>query len=271
MSRQSIIENFKKTIWNFYYQNKRNFLWREQISDYGVVISEVMLQQTQTHRVSKKYEDFITAFPNFLTLAQAPFIEVLKIWKGLGYNRRALNLQKIACIIIEKFDQTLPKDISILESLPGIGKATARSIYTFAFNTPSVFIETNIRTVFLYFFFKDSKEPIHDKLIEELVALTLDENNPRHWYYALMDYGAMLKKSSINLNNQSVHYKKQSAFIGSNRKVRGQILEFLLHNNDSNIGDLSKAFSNETHRLMPILKKLCDEGLVKNSNNKYFL
>lgn len=265
------IETFQDMIWHYYRDHRRSFLWRENISPYTVVVSEIMLQQTQTDRVSKKFQAFIDAFPDFPSLKGASFLDVLGLWKGLGYNRRAMNLQKIATIVVNEFGGILPKDIDVLQSFPGIGKATARSIFTFAFNEPTVFIETNIRSVFLHYFFKDQSAKVHDRAIEKLVEHYQDVSKPRDWYYALMDFGAMLKKTLPNPNHQSAHYKKQSRFIGSDRQLRGKILDYLLKNERVSLGNLEHNFSDESERLHRILGQLCDEGLVKISNGFYCL
>jgi A/G-specific adenine glycosylase len=263
------IEAFQEIIWHHYATHRRSFPWREEISPYGVVVSEIMLQQTQTHRVAAKYQAFVDAFPNFLALAEAPFSEVLRLWKGLGYNRRAMNLQKIATAIVKDYEASLPRDIISLEGFAGIGKATARSIFSFAFDAPSVFIETNIRTVFLFFFFKNRTTKVHDREIEVLVEKSLT-SRPRDWYYALMDFGAMLKKAGLNLNHQSAHYKTQSKFIGSDRQLRGRILQFLLDNSPAS-GELENNFVDEEPRFSRILAQLCSEGLVKKVDGLYFL
>ncbi|HEB41995.1 MAG TPA: A/G-specific adenine glycosylase, partial [Candidatus Dependentiae bacterium] len=140
-----------------------------------------MLQQTQTHRVEQKYEQFITALPNFDALAHVPLRRVLSLWQGLGYNRRALYLQQIAQKVLGKYDGQLPANPVILETFPGIGKATAASIGAFAFNIATIFIETNIRVVFIHSFFS-RQAIVTDKNIMPLIKQTLDVSNPREWY-----------------------------------------------------------------------------------------
>lgn len=264
---EEAIAVFRAGIWQYYLEHRRAFAWRDTITPYSVVVSEIMLQQTQTHRVAPKFAAFIERFGDFSSLAKAPFSEVLGLWKGLGYNRRALNLQKIASLVVEKHQGALPDDELILESFPGIGKATARSIVSFAFNKPVVFIETNIRTVFLYCFF-EREQQVHDRDIISLIEKTLPKERSRDWYYALMDVGAMLKKEIGNLNKQSVHYKVQSRFSGSDRQLRGKILEFLLKQSAE---DICKHFVDEEPRFSRILAQLCEEGLVKEQSGIYTL
>lgn len=220
------LKTFQETIKNFYKKNKREMAWRETTDPYKIFVSEVMLQQTQVTRVAMKYEEFIKTFPSFKDLAYAKIEEILKVWSGMGYNRRALFLKKSAEIIMDQYKGTLPSDPKVLDELPGIGYATAHSIATFAYNYPGVFIETNIRRVFIHFFYNDKNE-VDDKDILPLVEKTLDAKNPREWYYALMDYGTMLAKTE-NANVKSKQYAVQSKFEGSGRQMRGGVLKELI-------------------------------------------
>lgn len=264
------IELFKLIIKDFYATNRRSFTWRENISSYGVVVSEIMLQQTQVERVAQKFEYFIHELPDFAALAKAPFYDVLKLWKGLGYNRRAMALQKIAQLVVSAHGNKLPKQPEILETFPGIGKATASSIVSFAFNIPTVFIETNIRTVFIYFFFPGETN-IHDKQIFPLVKKTLDNNSPREWYYALMDYGVWLKKTVGNLSRFSSHYAKQSKFEGSDRQIRGQILDILLEQKLTSREIIYKLINKDELRVEKIIADLCAEGYIENIEQRLYL
>ncbi len=194
---------------------------------YLIFISEVMLQQTYVERVREKYSEFIKKFPDFCSLSRAPLSGVLRVWQGLGYNRRALFLKRAAEEIVHAHGGKIPREISEIEMLPGIGPATARAIRAFAFNEPEVFIETNIRSVYLHFFFPN-QENISDVTLLPLIKKTLDRNNPREWYYALMDYGVMLKKSGVNPSRRSKHHHMQSRFKGSLREARGAIIRLLL-------------------------------------------
>jgi len=261
----SSLEIFQSIIYHFYHAKKRSFPWRINTTPYNVAVSEVMLQQTQTNRVLPKFELFIKQFPDFQSLANAPFEILLRAWKGLGYNRRALNLQRIAQIIVQDFDGQLPQDPAILKKLPGFGAYTSRSIPTFVYNKPHIFIETNIRTVFIYFFMKH-KNDIDDKDIFPLIEKTIDHENPRDWYYALMDYGVMLKKEVGNLCKLSKHYSKQSQFEGSDRQIRGLILKKLLEKPHINQNDLFQSINREESRIKKILTNLCNEGFIKKNN-----
>ena len=170
-------DSFQRIIYDYYHALPRVFPWRETADPYHILVSEIMLQQTQTERVAAKYEQFIRAFPDFATLASAAPGTVFPYWQGLGYNRRALSLIETACRVMNDFHGVLPGEPEILETLPGIGKTTAGEIAAFAFNYPSVFIETNIRRVFIHFFFPEL-DKVKDSDILPLVEQTLDRANP---------------------------------------------------------------------------------------------
>lgn len=266
LSKSNITE-FRETIWNFYLCSGRPFAWRNIDDPYKILISEVMLQQTQTYRVIPKYEQFILEFSNFKMLASATLRDVLSIWQGLGYNRRGMYLHQLAKAVVAKHNGILPNDPVILETFPGIGKATAASICAFAFNEPAIFIETNIRTVFIHFFFEDKTE-VHDKLIMPLVEKTVDKANPGEWYYALMDYGVMLKKRMPNPSRKSKHYIKQSKFEGSDRQIRGRIIRQLTVIDSITIRDLICTLEREPSRVHKIIAQLCNEQFIEKTGNK---
>lgn len=257
------INDFKKIIWQYYSEHGRHFDWRDVDDPYKVFISEVMLQQTQTARVAIKYPEFIVKFPDFHALAQAPLKEVLLAWQGMGYNRRGMYLHRAAQIIIQDHRGILPNDPAFLDTLPGIGAATAASICAFAFNNPTIFIETNIRAVFIHFFFS-GQEKIHDKQLLPLVDAAVDMDNPREWYYALMDYGVLLKKTLINPNRKSLHHAKQSKFEGSDRQIRGIILK-ILTNSDQAIAQekIVQSIGKDHERILKIIEQMINEQFIK--------
>ncbi len=224
---QKLQSTFKKRVWKYYKTHKRSLPWRETHNPYHILVSEVMLQQTQVERVRNFYNAFLKKFPTAKALAQAPLSAVLVLWKGLGYNRRAVNLKKAAETVMREFKGVFPADYTSLIALPGIGQSTAGAIMNFSYNIPTAFIETNIRSVYLHHFFKDKKD-VSDKDVMKLIEETQDTKNPREWYYALYDYGTFLKKTIGNQNSRSRHYKKQSAFKGSNRELRSLMLSYLL-------------------------------------------
>lgn len=260
-----VIVRFQKTIYKYYKEYGRTFPWRETTNPYHVLVSEAMLQQTQTERVMQKYHQFITMFPDFPSLARAPLQKILEVWHGLGYNRRAVNLKRTAEIVVTQYHSVLPSSPDILQTYPGIGRATAGAICAFAFGKPVVFIETNIRTVFIHFFFQ-SKANIKDKEILPLVEKTLDYKNPREWYYALMDYGVMLKKRFKHVNKKSFHYHKQTPFQGSNRQIRGAIVKVLIEKPYTEC-ELVKTLHFDPERVKKNLVQLEKEGFIKREGN----
>lgn len=264
------LDNFKTIIWDYYKTFGRFFPWRETTDPYHIVVSEIMLQQTQTDRVVKKFEPFIYEFRNFCALDQAPFRDVLALWQGLGYNRRAMALHKIAQIVEHDFGGQLPNDPEMLQTFPGLGHATASSICAFAFNAPTVFIETNIRTVFIHFFFRD-KEKVNDKELTPLIEKTVDRNNPRQWYYALMDYGVMLKKKFPNPSRKSAHHTAQSRFQGSDRQIRGMILRALVDEPKIQEKILVAKIAKEPGRVQRILGQILDEGFACKKGQTIYL
>jgi len=213
-------------VYRYFEHNQREFSWRKTRDPYHVFVSEVMLQQTQTSRVEEKFPAFIAAFPTVKKLAQSPLSAVLTVWQGMGYNRRALFLQKAAQEMMRRGNGTVPRTVEELESLPGIGPATARSIAAYAFDLPVVFIETNIRTVFIHEFFA-GRNNVTDDDIRPFVEKTLDKKNPWKWYNALMDYGVMLKDKHPNPGRRSAQYVRQAPFAASDRKIRGQIIRLV--------------------------------------------
>ena len=176
-SRPGILE-FQQMVLSYYNNYGREMAWRDTTDPYLILVSEIMLQQTQVERVTTKFPEFIRAFPDFASLAVAPLDNVLSVWQGMGYNRRAIALQKCAIRVMNEYNGILPADVDLLATFPGIGRATASSIAAFAFNLPVVFIETNIRRVFIHFFFTGN-ETVSDAEIIPVVTRALYKKNPR--------------------------------------------------------------------------------------------
>ena len=263
MTKQ-LIRQFRKKIWGYYRTHGRGFPWRKTRDPYRILVSEIMLQQTQAGRVLKKYGPFLRRFPNFKSLAAAPTRSVLTAWQGMGYNRRALALKRIAEIVIQQHRGMLPSDPTALQTLPGVGAATAGAIAAFAFGKSAAFIETNIRRVFIHFFFPH-KNNVRDAEILALAARTLDTRRPREWHYALMDYGAHLGKrlgGGTNPNRKSSRYRRQTAFKGSHRELRGKIISFLLHARTPTESAISARLEKPIAQIQRILAALHREGFI---------
>lgn len=264
------VQAFRMIIYDYYAGHKRSFAWRDVESPYCIVVSEIMLQQTQTDRVMKKYEEFLEAFPTLASLAAASIDKVIAVWQGLGYNRRALALKAFAERVMVDYGGDIPQNPEQLVTFKGIGPNTAGSICAFAFHKPTIFIETNIRAVYIHHFFPHMDE-VHDRTIMPLLAQTLDEKNPRQWYYALMDYGVMLKKTHKNPSRKSKHYTKQSKFEGSDRQVRGAILKLLVQEKSLAEDEFCDLIPRTPDKVKLILQDLLSEGFIRLHRGYYTL
>jgi A/G-specific adenine glycosylase len=260
------IARFKKIIWDYYRKNHRDLPWRMTRDPYAIMVSELMLQQTQVDRVIPKYLSFLRRFPTPKKLARAPLSHVLSEWQGLGYNRRALYLKKTFETVEKDFAGDIATALRSDIKLPGIGPYTRGAIRTFAWNEPHAFIETNIRSVYIHHFFPNKKK-VHDKDILSYIEKTIDAKNPREWYWALMDYGAHLKRTVKNPSRKSKHHTKQSRFAGSNRELRSYILKALLERPET-IESLHKKLDRHILDIDRNLRAMTREGLIRITKGK---
>lgn len=283
-----VLADFRRTVLTHYQAHGRNLPWRHTRDPYRILVSETMLQQTQVPRVLVKYEEFLTAFPNIGALAAAPLTTVLRVWQGLGYSRRALSLQKTAAIVTAEHGGALPRSVPALMRLPGVGPATAGAIAAFAYGEAHPFIETNIRAVYLHHFFS-AREAVSDREILPLVDATLDRVDPRSWYYALMDYGVMLKRAYPNPSRRSRHHTRQSPFLGSNRQLRAQVLRVLVDRSGTTAAEIAAALDEgrlpgvgqsggsaglpaaADPRLTEVLTELVAEGFLRDDLGRYVM
>lgn len=270
MTDREVIK-FQKHVYDFYKKYGRVLPWRvnskTKISSYKIFVSEFMLQQTQVERVIPKYNEFINKVSSYEELSKITNKEILTLWSGLGYNRRALYLKESAEIISKKYKGLLPDNPNILKDFPGIGSYMMNVLPVFIYNKPHVLIETNIRSVFIDYFFKNHTT-ISDKDILPIIKETLDYKNPRDWYYALMDYGSYIKKQKGNPNTKSKHHYKQKPFKDSNRFVRGQIIKLLLKESSLSKKKLYLLFPNyDKEVLIFICNQLAREKLIQNLKN----
>ncbi len=264
------IRTFQNEIYSHYQEHGRNLPWRKTDDPYCILVSEIMLQQTQVQRVMEKYGNFIAEFPDFASLSKASLQKILSEWQGLGYNRRAIALKNIAHKVVDEFEDHLPPSVETLVTFPGIGEATAGAVTAFAYHQPTVFIETNIRRVFIHHFFHD-REKVKDTEILPYVQKTLDTSNPREWYYALMDYGVMIKEKYENPNKRSAHYNRQSPFEGSNRQIRGMILRLLINESSVSLNDIAQRIQRDEKKIETILVQLVHEGFIKKKGRRFSL
>jgi A/G-specific adenine glycosylase len=256
-------EEFRKLLKQQGGQLYRDMPWRDDVRPYFVLVSELMLQQTQVARVIPKFRAFIERFPNERALAEASLADVLGYWQGLGYNRRAKYLHDSAKRIIDQHGGHFPDDRQNILRLPGVGANTAGAIEAYAFNRPSIFIETNVRTVYIHHFFADDFA-VDDASIRARLEETLDREHPREFYWALMDYGSWLKSSGVRNVSRSRHYRKQSPLEGSVRQVRGRIVTVLGQAETLTVADLALAVGAD-ERFGAALEGLKRDGLVQES------
>ena len=255
------VRGFQRRILDYYRRHGRVLPWRATADPYSILVSEIMLQQTQVDRVLPKYIEFIEKFPNPAALASATLQEVLALWSGLGYNRRAKALKNCAEAVMARHDGRLPETSQSLLQLPGIGPYTARAVCVFAYNRPETVLETNIRSVYIHFFFA-GQAAVRDADLVPLIEKTLDRRNPRRWYNALMDYGVVLKKSCGNPSRKSSGYVRQSRFQDSNRQVRGIIIKTLIPRKACPEAALIQKTGKDPHRVRTALAELLAEGLI---------
>ncbi len=265
----SSLAQFRAQVLSFYDEHGRTFAWRKTSDPYHILLSEVMLQQTQTSRVVPKYERFLSLWPTLEALSQATVLDLLTEWKGLGYNRRALYLLSCAKES-EAWGWTLPESEQQLRALPGVGKATSAALLAFAFNKPSIYLETNIRAAIIHAFFSD-EEKIRDRKIEEVLALLLDGiDDYKTWYYALMDWGVLVKALLPNPNRRSAHYSRQGAFENSNRQIRGQLIHYLTETGPQDAERIAVVLDRfEEERVLACLSALVGEGFVQEDGGVY--
>jgi A/G-specific adenine glycosylase len=263
----------------------RDLPWRDTRDPYAVLVSEVMLQQTQVARVLGRWESWLEEFPTPDSLAAAPLEPVLRAWQGLGYNRRAVALKRAAEEVATRFGGVLPADESLLRSLPGVGPATAAGVRAFAFDELVVYLETNVRAVALHELFAD-RDGVTDREIAPLLAAAVREAAfrgvaPRTWYYALLDYGAELKRTHPNPSRRSAHHTRQSRFEGSHRQKRAWLLRAVMAEPGRPAESYAQglaAAEREAGRDAPgsgevaaILEELADERFLQRSHGVWLL
>jgi A/G-specific adenine glycosylase len=262
---QEKINRFQKKVFSYYRKNRRELPWRNTTDPYKILLSELMLQQTQVNRVILYYEKWIAKWPTIHDLSVVPIAEVLQMWMGLGYNTRAVNLHKAARKIVTEFDNDVIEAMKQYKEIPGVGRYTSQAVQIFSTNADLVTVDTNIRRIFIKEF--NLSEKISDKELWLLAERCLPIGKSRVWHNALMDYGALhltSKKTGIKPKTQ------QSRFEGSDRQIRAKILRYLLKETMS-LSELEKTFGIEQMRLKRILGKMVTEKIIVNKNNLFKL
>ena len=282
------------TLLDWYAQNRRDLPWRRTRDPYRILVSEIMLQQTQVSRVVPKLEEWLQLFPTVTALANATKREVLVAWSGMGYNRRALNIHRVATEIQNSYRGEIPADLESLCALPGIGKYTASAVMCFAFRRKVPVVDINIRRVISRVTLLLEHE---DELLPETEAWTiaadmLPDRAYFNWNQALMDLGAAVCtkrspgctvcpvsqfcKSSGNLEPMKIE-RSSSVREVPRRIYRGKVIELLRSNNGrkgysfEEIGRTLRAGFSEKHHdwLVDILHTLeADEMIIVKRNGR---
>lgn len=258
-ARKQDAQFIKRILLHYKKEGRHDLVWRKKINAYRILVSEIMLQQTQVSRVLPKFEMWMKQFPTLESLGKATFSDVLKLWQGLGYQRRAKALHAIG-----KEVKALPKTYDALLDLKGIGPYTASAVMAFAYDKfPQHLLETNIRTALIEAFHQGETK-VHDGLLyDDLARLTkyasVQKLGARHFYYALMDYGAYLKSQKISHNAKSAHYTKQTPYEGSTRQLRAKIVFAVMH---------KKALPQD-ERVASVIESLIKEGYIVRNGRGY--
>jgi len=256
------IELFRQKIFDFYQLNGRSFPWRKTTDRYAVMISEIMLQQTQADRVVPRFEEWLQHFPDITHLSSAPLREVLSLWSGLGYNSRAVRLHRCAAIIRDSFSGIVPSRPEILKTLPGIGEYTSRSIPVFADNLDTAAVDTNIRRIIIHEF--TLPEDIAPAQLQKQAEALVPTGRSREWHNALMDYG------SLELTSRKTGIRpltKQSKFQGSKRWYRGKLIKELIKSDEMFLEEISEKYASCPWDLEEIISDLITEGLVERQKS----
>ncbi len=262
----TLVETFQSKILDFYQQNRRSFPWRETADRYAIMVSEVMLQQTQADRIARRFPLWLERFPDVQTLASASLREVLDTWSGLGYNSRAQRLQRAAAMVVEQFDGCVPSEPSQLIELPGIGAYTSRSIPVFADNLDIAAVDTNIRRVLIHEL--NLPESITPKALLDVAGEMVPKGRSRDWHNALMDYGALeltSKKTGI------APLTRQSRFKGSRRWYRSALLRELLSSGELPREALEERYADCPHDIGSIVNSLVMESLIEEYGEQRIL
>lgn len=272
-------QKFTRTLFAWHKKHYREMAWRNTHDPYRILISEIMLQQTQVQRVRVKYAEFLKKFSTVRTLARAPLGDVLRVWSGLGYNRRAKYLHECAKQVVGSYGGKFPDNKAALESLPGIGLSTSAALLAFAFGHDEPMIDTNIRRILSRVFFPMQIQ--NDKALYEFAKSLIPKGKGRDWNYAMLDLGATLctaRSHSALCPMGMLHgtvedfvYKKpQKKFADSDRFYRGRILSRLVDGNAKK-AELEKLLPRAPKRLSTLLEKLIKEKLVVKRGAQYML
>jgi A/G-specific adenine glycosylase len=256
---------FQMKIMDWWKANTRNLPWRKDPSPYKVLVSEFMLQQTQVSRVIPKFDEFMESFPTIESLAKAETKQLLQVWSGLGYNRRAVWLKEAAKQIVESHG--FPQSLEELQKLKGVGPYTSRSVLIFAFNKDLAAVDTNIRRVLIAEGL--ATEAMSEKQLQFIAEVVLLKGRSRDWHNALMDYGSqVMTPSTTGISPTS----KQSCYEGSSRQVRGAIIRTLTGTSELGLEEIVKLLECNVREseLESIMTQLVKDGLVEVTDSSNY-
>ena len=256
---QARIRKFQTMILTWWKTHRRDLPWRKTHDPYKILVSEIMLQQTQVSRGLPKYIEFLEVFPTVEKLAGAKTSSVLRIWKGMGYNRRALYLQNTAKKVVLDYNGIFPNTEQQLTTLSGVGKYTARAIMVFAFAIDIAVVDTNIRQIITHFFFDDAPQP--EKSIQEVADQLMPKGKAWEWHQALMDYGAI----ALERNEKRSIKKKSKPFKETNRYFRGRLLDLVYEKQWKEadlMSEMVKKFGKDKEFMEEIINGMSKDGLI---------
>jgi A/G-specific adenine glycosylase len=263
------LEELRLRILSWYATNGRDLPWRHTHDSYAVLVSEIMLQQTQAARVVPKYTAFLERFPDLATLARAPLSAILAQWSGLGYNTRAVRLKRLAEILVAAVANgstpgppALPVALADLERLPGIGPYTARAILIFAHNADLAAVDANVRRVLIHEL--HLPPDLRARELQEVAERALPHGRARDWHNALMDYGALV----LTAQRTGVRpVRRQGPFVGSRRWYRSQLLKLLLQQGPQTRDELGELLGRTPEQLAELIAGLVADGLLRSDDH----
>ncbi len=238
---------------DWYAANGRDLPWRHTTDPYAVLLSEVMLQQTQAPRVVDRFPAFLARFPTLASLAAAPLADVLSAWLGLGYNNRALRLKRCA----EAAGDRLPADLEGLRALPGVGPYTARAVLIFAHNADFAAVDANVRRVLTHRL--DLPRDLRPAALQAIAEAALPRGRSRDWHNALMDYGSLVLTTRVT---GIAPLTRQTPFAGSHRQRRARLLRTLLEGGPLSLSAAAAALDLTLTDCRAVVDSLAADGLV---------
>ncbi len=258
----STVAALQRRVFDWYAANGRDLPWRRTTDPYAILVSEIMLQQTQVPRVIPKYAGFLAAYPRLEDLAKAPLDEVLRLWKGLGYNNRGRRLRDCAAVVAAGGRGELPRSFDGLRALPGVGPYTARAVLVFAHNDDVAAVDANVRRVLTHEL--GLPAGLGDGELQRVAEGVLPHGRSRDWHNALMDYGALvLTARATGLAPRT----RQGAFEGSRRWYRSRLLQALLDDGPQRLDQLALALEVTPDVVAALTDLLSRDGLVRREGD----